>query len=542
MAFSANGLLGELHFLLDVTFAGQTIRVATQRLTATLKGVATEYHPGLVWQRSWTQDLSPFTTSAPSTSVSLTIYFPEWFDVGSHIADGHNPGSGTAVLSLYSVNDKHAEVLIDGKLRDPRWGAAGEPFVAMLEQTPMADTGVIQTRRQRILAASWSAHDSTWNKVTYPVIIGGPSGSDSSYVSGSQGYLVDTGAVEKVLIANGHTYAGANGDDVYVGNFSQPGTSEYAAAANTFDDLGQPVTTVDVSAFVTPPVAGDVLWIAWRSAAGVQTFGVLADDQTNPLRGAGDVLIYLARLSRGLLWDYARLDTVREHLNQYVIDGPIQPAIGETITPYQWIQAHIFERLPVSLELGPRGLYVRWWDFTADASDAEVELVEGHGGNCNRISLAGTTALDDVLGAVVVNYAYNHRTSSARESTLLSGDQVAVDDDEDGMLDPWLRRARLEYGDRPGLTIDLEMVDERSTAVRIASAYAKRGGCQRAQVVYSVEQYPGGLLEPGSVVLLTDASLGWTKLPGIVQVAEWTEESTREIVIEVPIAGTGSAA
>jgi len=546
VSFTELGLRGRLSFLLDISLAGQTLRFATQRLSATIDGSVVEYHPGLVWQRSTAQDFSPWSTQAPSISESFTIYPAEDFDIADVIADGHNPGTATGILRIYSEVDKDAEILIDGVVRDPQWGAVGQPFVLMLEQNPRKDTGVLQTRSQRILKASWANHDTTWNKTSYPIIIGSPSGGDDTYFSGSQAFLVDT-ANTYVLIAGHHTVAGANGDEVTIANFTQSATDD-TAAINGTDDLGQPVTYVDGSLLGTPPIAGDVLWCAWRddNPFATQTYGLYDDEQTNPLRGAGDVLVYLARLSRGLKWDFARLDAVREDLNQYIIDGPIQPAIGQTITPWDWIQAHILNALPVSMVLGQRGVYIRWWDFTADASDAEITLLErtSNGqGNCGRISLAGSSPLDDVLGGVIVNYAYNHRTTSARESTLLSGNQADVDADEDGVMDPWLKRVGVDYDDEmPTATINLQMIEERSSAVRVASAIAKRGGVQRAVVGYSVDQYPGGLLEPGSVVLVTDDGLGWDKRPGIVQVAEWTEVSTREIIVEVPLEGTGVAA
>lgn len=544
MSFTELGLRGRLSFLLDISLAGQTLRFATQRLSATIDGSVVEYHPGLVWQRSTAQDFSPWSTQAPSISESFTIYPAEDFDIADVIADGHNPGTATGILRIYSEVDAAAEVLIDGVVRDPQWGAVGQPFVLMLEQNPRKDTGVLQTRSQRILKASWANHDTHWNKTYYPIIIGGPSGSKQNYHSGTQCYLVDT-VNNYVLLAGHHTYAGANSDTVDISNFTQ-GNSFTATAVNGEDDLGQPITYADFTA--GSPALKDVLWCAWRTNAAtpVQTFGLYDDEQTNPLRGAGDVLVYLARLSRGLKWDFARLDAVREDLNQYIIDGPIQPAIGQTITPWDWIQAHILSALPVSMVLGPRGVYIRWWDFTADASDAEITLLErtSNGqGNCGRISLAGSSPLDDVLGGVIVNYAYNHRAINARESTLLSGNQADVDADEDGVMDPWLKRVGVDYDDEmPTATINLQMIEERSSAVRVASAIAKRGGVQRAVVGYSVDQYPGGLLEPGSVVLVTDDGLGWDKRPGIVQVAEWTEVSTREIIVEVPLEGTGVAA
>jgi len=539
--FTADALRGPLHFLLEMDFGGRSLRFSSQRLTATIDGTEYEYGDGLQWGRAWQQDLSPYSVDPPQVAVDVTLSPESGVDVAGMIADGHNPGSATGVLSVYSDIDQRAETLIDGCMRDPRWGDSDEPFVASLEQNPRDDTGVIQSRRKRVLAASWASHDFAVNKEYYPVVVGSPSGGATNYASGSPGLIVETtGAdADTVLIADGHTIAGANADDVLVTNVTQD-NSNYLPAANTYDDLEQPVTTVDVSGLGVPIVEGDNLWIGWHSLAGVSTYGIYGDKQTLPLRGAGDLLIYLARLSRGLEWDFARLDTLREDLNQYIIDTYIMPEPGEPLTPYDWIQEYILSQMPVTMELGPRGIYLRWWPFTSDQTDAVCVIDADAGGCASRVELAGVTPRDTVIGSVIVNYNYNHRTGKPRDSVLLTGSEA--DADEDGILDPWLALALIEYGPRPGMTINLEAVEDRSTAIRIASAYAKRGGCQRAQVTYAVDQFPGGLLEPGSVALVIDTSLGWDKAVGIAIRTQWSDSGVMEIMMEVPIQNTGAAA
>ena len=528
--FSGDALRGRLRWLLDVTWAGRTARFAAQRTWATIDGEEREYVPGLHWQRSTSARLAPYGGTPAGLSVSATLYpIMAGLDVPALVAAGHALGSARCKLRLYSEATDEVVTILDGRLRDPQWGARDEALVATLEEMPLPDErGALWGRYNRVLGSTFASTAASASMEYYPIVVGSPAGytsTDHTPYSGSPGLLVDeTGGSEVVLLSMGHTVAGADGASVYLSNYGA-GTSGNVTAANDHDSRGFPVTIADASPLGTSPVDGDELWIAWRSATNTRTYGILGPDD-NPIRGLGDVLLWALRQST-VRHDEGRIAAQAARLNQYAVDTYIQRAPDRDLAPYDWIGGTLLRHFALSTHVGPGGLYLLPWRHTATADEALVHLDTET--NAQRSGLAQETTLDDVRTGVDVSYRYNPRTSRFRSTVELTGEDDNTDADRSGTL----ARAFATYGPMGTTEANLHTVQDQVTASAVARDLAKRHGAQRTRIGYIVEQYPGGLVGPGDVVTVTDNELGYSSVVGIIVEAQWTEDTTREVVIEI---------
>ena len=530
--FTAEALRGPLRWLLDLTWAGKTTRYAAERTWATVDGAELEYVPGLHWQRSTDSRLTPYGGAPAGVSASVTIHpIMAGLSMPELVAEGHNPGAARAVLRLYAVATDEARIVVQGRLRDPQWGAADEPLVATLESIPAPDErGSFWRRSNRVLASTFPDTDSQASMEYYPIVVGSPAGyTDSGHTpfSGSPGLLVDeTGGSETVLLSMGHTVAGTNGDSVYLSNYGA-GSSGNLTAANDYDNDGFPVTIADASSpgGGTAPVDGDELWVAWRSATNVRTYGI-AGPNNAPIRGLGDVILWALRRST-VSHDEGRIAGQLARLNHYAVDTYVQRSPDRDVIPYEWIAGTVLRHLPWSPHVGAHGLYYLPWRYDATTDEALVALDTDT--NAQRTGLVQLSGLDDVRSRVDVSYRYNPRTSRFRSTLELTGE----DDDPAADRSAPLAGAFATYGGMGSFEAPLHAIQDQVAAAAAARALARRHGAQRRRIGYLVEQYPGGLVGPGDIVTITDAELDLTSAVAVVVEAQWTEDTTREVVIEL---------
>jgi hypothetical protein len=544
--FTEAQLRGSLHFLLDFKWAGRTVHLAGRRLTAPIgeAGADVEYFPGLKWARSFDRRFGIGSSGASGTSAGLTLFLYPHVDVPAMMAAGHVLGSATARLMLWADGSNDTLTILDGAVRDPAWTSAEEPITGTLEVAPTVDAGLIPGPNARVKAptggATWTAFDLTIGGEYYPIVFGSPAGAKQRTRGSPALYVNHNPGSERVLIAGHHTHAGANSSKVFISNLSD-GIGAEETAVNGYDDLGQPVTTADLSGWVAPPSDGDDLWCAWTSAAGVASYGMLADDGSAPMQGAGDVLQWMLRRST-VPHDTSRIAALAEYINTYTLATYAMAERGERVPPWHWIQDALLPLLPVSLHYGDRGLFLQPWRHTATAADAIADLNADAGGNSTRLSNVNSTPRDAVATTVEVSYDVDPRTNSPAESVTLSGDPAILDDVVEAVEDPWLTEAWRIYGTTKTEAKSARAVEDSGTAGRIASWVSRMHGPQRSIAVYQVDQYPGGLLDPGSVVTITDTVRGWASRPAIVHAAQWSDSGRVDIEIHVPAFPRGEAA
>ena len=528
--FSDGALRGRLRWLLSLTWAGKTTHYAAERCWPTIDGEAVEHVPGLHWQRTIAASLAPYGGNPAGMSASMTLHpIMAGVDVPALVSAGHNLGSARGKLRLYAEATEEVRTVIDGRIRDPQWGATDEAIVLTLEEMPApTERSSFWGRYNRVLGTTFASTAASASMEYYPIVVGSPAGytaSDHTPYSGSPGLLVvETGGSETVLLSMGHTVAGANGNNVYLSNYGA-GTSGNVQAYNDTDNRGFPVTLADASVLGTPPVDGDALWIAWRDSVNVRTYGIMGAGGS-PIRGLGDVILWAMRQS-DVRHDEGRIAGQLARLNQWAVDTYIQRSPERDLAPYSWLSGTALSHIPLSAHIGPNGLYYLPWRYDATADEAIVHLSTAT--NAHRSGLATSTNLDNVRTNVDVSYRYNPRTSRFRSTVEMTGE----DDETDAIRSASLAGVFAAYGRMGAAEAPLHSVQDAITASSVARSLAKRHGRQRTRIGYVVEQYPGGLVGPGDVVTVTDSELGLTAAVAVVVEAQWTEDTTREVVIEI---------
>ena len=544
--FTPAQLRGNLHFLLDFEWAGRTVHLAQQRLTAAIGAGDADvaYYPGLEWSRSQRRS---FSLGSPmmGASIDVTLYLADHVDVPTLVNEGHPLGSARGRLLLWPEDSSDYMVVLDGVLRNEAWSSREMPITGTLEEEPFMDTGLIPGVNERVIAptggATWTAFDTSIGGEYYPLVFGSPGGAAPR--RGSPALYVDhNGGTETLLISAKHTHAGLNSSVVTI--FNETTRIQTAGtAANDTDDLGQPCTTVDVSGFLGAiPSDRDSLWCNWINGAGNRAYGILADDGTSPLRGAGEVMQWMLRRS-SIRWDASRIAALASWANQYQLDTYIMAEPAKRVSPLEWVQDVLLPMLPVSTSIEAAGLYLTPWRFTASASDAVASLVAGNGGNCDRVGAVNATQRDEVATTVEVGYEVDAAAMDPRETLTYTGDPAILAAVVDAIDDPSLREAWRIYGasGRRTVTFEADAVREATTAGRIAAWKAKQHGTQRVTAAYDVDQWPGGSVNPGDVVLVTDGQRGWTDRPAIVHATEWTDRKRVQMEVHIPALNRGAA-
>ena len=528
-----------LHFLLDFQWAGQTVRLAEQPLSAVPAGddgADVDYLAGLEWGGSLDDVIMLLGEDVERKAVSLTLHLWPSIDVPLMTSRGHVLGTATGVLRVWAEGSDSVVTLIDGKMKEPIWGPKEDPIVTTLEERPLDDTTLWPPTGARVTATTWPNRDHNLDGEYYPWVFGGPWRDDTDSCF-TPAYLVDTTGNKEILIAGHRVLA----TEVTVYN----GTTELFAelsVAHKADALGR------VCAYVVPGPAflvvsiGDQIYTNWRDnsgAAAVQAFGHASQqDNTLPLRGAGDVLIFWLQQS-SIRWDRGRMYAIRDRLNDFKIDTFVKADPGARLVPYQWIQDNLIPLLPISPRFGPDGLYYVFWDYAATSDQAVASITEGR--TCWRESAVESSSLDDVRNEIAMDYQQDLRLGQYMERLVLTGSEATLANDDDAIRNFWAKRSDIDYGTMPTDAV-ADHVTDSSTAGRIAAYLLRRFAVQLDTITYSVEREIAGRIDPGAVMLLTDSELEYTDRVCLVLSREWSADGPMLMVLQTATNNTGTPA
>lgn len=428
----------EVVWILDVTVAGQVQRVATRPVVIDSDDGPLRYAGGLGRVRV-TQSAPLFDISAQPPGASLEVLLD--LDVPAQAAAGHELSAGRGELSQHRVGDawEDRRVVVTGRLRTPTHGTAEQAIRFTLRDDPAEDAG-------ELIDPTITAGDDTWYSAQFggqqgvrlsageigrvlPVIIGRP-GYDpeapSGWITGSEAVWLNKTTNRHALGLAQHPVAAttvwANTDSTPQGQQFTVSTaydargrlvsviSDEDAASGASRPLGAHTGLEEGAPFAVPSayqpaVADDApVYIGWAYAGGL----IGADGRE--VRGAGDVLEWaLARSSVPV--DIERVRAVSARLNGYLIDA----AIEEPCAPMDWLRDHVLPLLPVSLVMGPSGLYPVVWDPDAEPvadldADADPKI---------EIGDAVEEVDDHIRNRFVLRYGLSLRTGTYRHTTVL---------------------------------------------------------------------------------------------------------------------------
>jgi hypothetical protein len=243
--------------------------------------------------------------------------------------------------------------------------------------------------------------------------------------------------------------------------------------------------------------------------------------------GLGEILLDLLTFS-SVPVDRAAFQSVRPLLDRYRLDFFVD---DPTASPLDFIRQHISPLFPVSLVLGPRGLYPVMW-LPDDQPDV-LALVEGVG--LSRVGLVEYEG--DVWNEISLSYAPNYKGELRRKVTASGFDPPELLVDADVALSEhvtlssaYTKASQTRYG-RRAKAIETIVVYDRATASAIVSWMA-RAYCQPWRSIrYTVEPDvitrrattrggPGLML--GDYVSLTDSELSIARR-AIVRGETWVD-------------------
>lgn len=579
---------GRVWWLLDITWAGQTIRVSDREGTVLMEdGTPLHYVDGLdaVDVEEGLEFLQD--ASASPTSAALAVMMP--CNVPELVARGFDLAGATGTLARWveGTSWEARRVLVWGQVVDPEYGAAEEPTSFSLELTPWDDSETIPAAGLAVVGANWDTNmiasiPSSGLGLPYPVVIGRPgrvstSVWSSGLITGSQAVYVDQrrtlhtsgGNFREVtpVVAAHHVSA----ESVYLKTPTDATFLRYKVV-NSYDRNGHPIAIApwwftkspvstddyeyDGAASYTwnPPTSVNVGCIGSVAApASVQPgFGVQAAgtyvgwlDDDNPtagglesdsgglMREAGDILQWLMRQA-GKPVDRGRFAAVRSLLAPYRLDF----TIDAEVTPWEYARTHILPILPVSIVSGADGLFPIVWRFDATEADAVAHIDTADDPQVQR---ASTVSYDrsSIRNDITVRYAYAMRTG--RYLGELRYSATATDGAIPSLVCNLSQRRYLRPDGQPIAArhaIESPCIYEDATAHAVLQWMTRAYAFARRRVEYIVPETDWGWLERGNVVTLTDSELYLDRQVAIVETMR-TDGSPmlrlRFLLIEQPV-------
>ena len=504
--------------LLDLTWGGQTYRVATEAITVSSDDGDLPYEPGMNWP-DYTEEI----VTDGGQSASLEVYLPGDVDVAKRRQRGHDLLNATAELSLVTLRGHdHAAVveqtwegrlrLIAGQVVSPRYAhpeKAANWLSFGLERYAWNDQALLLETPGVVDATTWPSHNTAHTGKIYPLPIGTPGNYRAStskaqvLAPGSPAYIVidNAGTAEKLLIAGEAVDAGT------VTVIDEAGAEQSFSVIWEVDGLGRLTATCDITTPGAIDATDTTFYVAFDGGGGlVNPFG------TGALELAGDVVRWaFGRTS--LLVDHARFAVQAQYLNRIklatYIDDP-------EATPWDWLADNVLGLLPwVSILQGPEGLYPVVTDPEATTVDA-VAVTEGPD-FARVLPMSSDGSRTDVLHEFVLEFAQDVADGSFKRRRILTADWDSSDPEQTTSALVEISRRRYTEPDAPAQassqTTDV-LYDASSADVVLGDLSRFHGFIPEATAYEADLSY--GHIRPGTLLSVTDSSASLTARLGYV--------------------------
>jgi hypothetical protein len=251
-------------WLLDLTWAGATYYIAEDSHSATFGGVTYAYEPGLVVD-SVALDVALETTEAASVSVPVALHLEGMVDVPRQVSLGWDLGAAQAKLWLWLEGSDHRELVVDGVVADPEYGAVDEPVICSVADTRAEDTRRFPPQRARVDLTTWPAMTGQSVHEFYPWVFGTP-GDSATGAFGGPGLVVDatieiTGSAYSLDFID---FGGGAVANLSTGNYTP---SELGA------EIGSKMTAAGALSYSASIEPGTGLWTIRANASFTLSFG-----------------------------------------------------------------------------------------------------------------------------------------------------------------------------------------------------------------------------------------------------------------------------
>ena len=535
-------LAGTLRWVLSLEYAGGTWYLG-QEATTIDDGVGGTIviSDGLLDLADMTETLDLWSTDSPRRSVP--VEFDLGVDVAALIEQGHDLAGCVAELAQLADGDDWSarRPFAVGRLQEPQYGADGEGVRASIEQDVLSSDETIAAsyRADDILDALvasgvYSAYYTGPGaglgelSVTRPaaIVIGTPGGGT---VPGSRAkrvvYVqhVTTGVISLVFLIAGHAVAATS---VTLTN-SEDNSSGIAPVLNLSVNGTQVALGMYPTALATLNYLG-IISTTWDTGGG------LIDETGGVMETAGDFIAYLLRLTEQQV-DYGRVNAAREALRAFKIGT----YLDESITVADYIRDAVLDIVPVSMTIGPRGVYPYVWRYDATAFDAVAHFDTTEDPDIVREGLVTYEDADKIENTVEMFYRWSPTSETFTSMLQSRGDGrlprvqfgARAGNILDYYTDPVLARSFARYGVRRA-TIESAVVYDDLTATRVLAWRSRRYALPSRVVDYTCPQR-WAWIEPGDLVTVTDPDLAWSERLCLVQSRSWASDGSVRYTLRV---------
>lgn len=541
-------LAGTIRWVLAVEYAGGTWYLSDQAETISDgAGGTIVLSDGLLEASGTEESIDLWASDSPRRSCQVT------FDLGIHVAElverGHDLAGCVAELAQLADGDAWTDrrPFVRGRLVEPQYGAEGEAVQASIEQDVLSDESELRTvecaARDFALAAiavtghayqealSISQGEDTEAAIVPPIVLGTPGagvipGSIATRVRWFQDitsgdyyyYWVIAGhAVDADTVTLRATDGSSASFTVYKVTLSSGQT--YSFVTDNVDAAAPSWTNTTESAVVL-----------WNNGGG------LVDENFGPLRYAGDYVAWLLSLTEQTV-DHARVNAARELLKAFQIGT----FLDEPVRVADYIREVVLDVLPISLMIGPRGVYPYVWRWQASPDDAVAVWDLADVPDIARDSLVTYEDADKVTNTLQLRYGWRPRRDEYAYEMWAVGDPAArprglrfgggASLSRSYWSDDVLARSLVRYGVRSD-ALESAIVHDDLTATQVLAWRSRRWALPSRVVAYTCAQR-WGWIEPGDFVLVTDPELAWSKRLCLVQARAWAEDGSVRYTLRV---------
>lgn len=488
------------------------------------------------------ESIDLWSTDSPRRSVQVE------FDLGVNVAElverGHDLAGCIAEVAQLADGDAWSDrrPLVRGRLVEPQYGADGEGVRASVEQDVLSDESelraVLVTPNDvgAAIAADlgWiyadNPDDSPNARVTVPIVLGTPGLGTAPGTRAIRVRLLEDPALDRYyawLIA-GHAVEATSvtlmAEDTSTASFSVRHVT---------------LSTGEVIAYILDNIYAAVP--AWTNTTETAVVfwdggGGLVDQNYGPLRYAGDYLAWLLSLTEEHI-DHARVNMARERLRAFTVST----YIDESVSVAEYIREAVLDIVPVSMMVGPRGVYPYVWKWDATSEDAVASWDLTVDLDVSRDGLVTYEDGDRIVNTTQLLYGWRPRAESyafemwavgdpaSRPRGLRFGGSASLS--RSYWSDPVLARSVVRYGVRSD-ALESAIIHDDLTASHVLAWRSRRWALPSRVVVYEVAQR-WAWIEPGDLITVTDPDLAWTARLCLVQARAWAEDGSVRYTLRV---------
>lgn len=248
------------------------------------------------------------------------------------------------------------------------------------------------------------------------------------------------------------------------------------------------------------------LWVRWGSEfAHLNPFGA------GVLHGAGDVIRYALSFVNAFK-DNSAFEALAPHLNSYKIDG----WINEDVEALEWLESAILPYLPVSIQVGPFGLYPILDLHIAATIQAPVAVVED---GVDFYVTSGFLPLgdpEDIINRLILRYNWSGE-HDAYVSIVEIDPRVELEDHTATKFSSLHSRISFNRFGLRTKVMEADFISENTTASRVAMDLVRKYAYPRMGIEVEAD-FSWGWLDIGDLIQITSSKLHLTN--EIVQVVK----------------------